>query len=176
MSDSIQWVDLWRNVSQECFTQRLFCTCWMNNSQYLQLMFQKCCVLTKKKLFSVMLKQHSVAFRNFCVEPVMVRLVCEDTCSSRVNDISFIEIDGCMRMCALVLLWTGGCCHAIWVPCSARWADIQQPVRHYWQIRDWTGPQGVSVHRSAIIALRKPIHQLQTRDLVKHSFKMHFAQ
>lgn len=159
-------------VSQECFTQKLFCTCWMNNVQYSQLMFQNfwSCffIYFIFYLFSVMLKQHSIAFHNFCVEPVMVRLVCKDTCSSRVNDISFIEIDGCVCMCTLVLLWTGGCCHAIWVPCSARWADIQQPVRRYWQIRDWTGPQGVSVHRSAIIALRKPIHQLQMHDLIKH--------
>lgn len=124
-------------------------------------------IYIKKK--KIMLKPHSLAFHNFCVKPVMVRLVCEDTCSSRVNGISFIEIDSCMCMCTLlVLLWTGGCCHAIWVPCSARWADIQQPVRRHWQIRDWTGPQGVSVHRSAIVALRKPIHQLQTCGLTKH--------
>lgn len=146
-------------VLQECvcFAQKLFCLCWMNNVQYFQFIFSSL-YLKQKKLLSVMLKPHSLAFHNFCVKPVLVRLVYEDTCSSRVNGISFIEIDSCLCMCTLlVLLWTGGCCHAIWVPCSARWADIQQPVRRHWQIRDWTGPQGVSVHRSAVIALRKPI-------------------
>lgn len=152
-----------------CFTQKLFCLCWMNNVQYFQLIF---CIPKKYEVFVCFVFKYpfshvETAFRNFCVVgPVLVRLVCEDTCSSRVNGISFIEIDSCMCMCTLlVLLWTGGCCHAIWVPCSARWADIQQPVRRHWQIRDRTGPQGVSVHSSAIIALRKPIHQLHTRDI-----------
>lgn len=133
-------------ILQECFIQKLFCLYWMNNVQYFQFIF-----FMFLNLLSVMLKHHSLAFRNFCkVGPVLVRLVCEDTWSSRVNGISFIEIDSCMCMCTLlVLFWTGGCCHAIWVPCSARWANIQQPVRRHWQIRDWTGPQGVSVHRPA---------------------------
>lgn len=179
LSHSIQWGDLWKN---ELFYKNVY----MFYTEIVLLVLNEYCpifpddILHSKKsmklffvlflnLLSVMLKQHSLEFHNFCVVgPVLVRLVCEDTCSSRVNGISFIEIDSCMCMCTLlVLLWTGGCCHAIWVPCSARWADIQQPVRRHWQIRDWTGPQGVSVHRSAIIALRKPIHQLQTRDLIK---------
>lgn len=42
----------------------------------------------------------------------------------------------------------GGCRHAIWVPCPARWAELQQNVGHHRQIRDWTGAASVSTASS----------------------------